>query len=375
MTTKKIVITGGHVTPAIAVIEKIQETKHCQIVFIGRKFATEKNSRASLEYNLVTEKGIKFYDIKSPKISRERLFGSLFTLPRFFVALFESYKILLKEKPDCIVSFGGYLALPVCIAAKLMSIPILTHEQTVTLGLANSIIAKIANTVCVSWPESIENKKIHNLVLTGNPIRSEFFKEPKKPNFWPSDNAPILYVTGGNLGSHVINEIVLKDIEDLLSKYNIIHQTGNITEFHDFENLENKKKILHEKLKRRYVIRMHMSAQDVVYTLKHADLLIGRSGANTVSEIIMSAIPSILIPLPWAGGNEQEKQADYIQKNGLGKKISQEKLTSHTLNTEIVDVLTQKETIKKAFSKVKERKLFEAAAENIVKEIDALMIQ
>jgi len=148
---KRIIITGGHLTPAIAVIKKLQEEDSWQILFIGRKYTMEGDKAASIESQIIPKLGVKFVSIDAGRIQRRLtryFFPALFKVPLGF---FQSFNYVKKFHPDVILSFGGYLAVPVVWAAWLLGIPIVTHEQGVILGLATRFIAPFAKKIAVSW--------------------------------------------------------------------------------------------------------------------------------------------------------------------------------------------------------------------------------
>ena len=369
---KKILITGGHITPALAVIYELERGDY-KILFIGRKYFHAYDTFPSFEYQLIKKRNIPFFDLPSPKLQRENIF-SLFAIPvGLLLAVIKSLQIIQKENPDCIVSFGGYIALPVAIAAKISHIPILTHEQTMVMGLANRFIAKISDVVCLSWKNTKYVSSDKEIVTTGNPVRPEFTKGGNKPSFWDKlPSLPKIYITGGSQGSHFINRLIDDNLDSLLVSYVLIHQTGSPTSYNDFVYANQKKQQAPPDIRRRYIIFSHLEESEVAFIMENADLLIGRSGANTLSEILHCRIPSILIPLPWAGGSEQEVHADFIQSHGLGTKILQKEATINKLTDEIARINKNKNLIKSKFSDVEKHSPGQNPAFLIRKEIDRL---
>src|SRR3989338_10028183 len=147
----KVAITGGHLTPSLAVIEELLKRDNVEIVYLGRKSTMEGDSAQSIESKTIQSLGIKFYPLTSGRLQRRITRYTLTSLLKIPFGFWQANKILKDIKPDVILSFGGYLALPVVIAAKFQGIKIITHEQTVVVGLANRIIAKFADLVAVSW--------------------------------------------------------------------------------------------------------------------------------------------------------------------------------------------------------------------------------
>lgn len=342
----KIVITGGHITPALALLPILLK-KH-DILFVVRKHTYEGDEGTSFEYDVLKKQNAPFTTITAGRLQRR---FTRYTIPSFlkFPAGFvESLRILREFRPDLILSFGGYVALPVCLAGATLKIPIVIHEQTVKMGLANKLIATIARKICVSFRESLTYVPQSKSVLTGNPIRNELFHPPAKSPFSLKEGSfPIIYVTGGSGGSHVINSLVGEILEPLLEKYIVIHQTGDSKQYNDFERLGKKHETLSPSLQSRYIVRRFINEKELAWIYSHASLLIGRSGANTVYEVLAFGLPSLLIPLPWAGGSEQEANADLVKKVGLGIVLTQEGLTGNKLFSEINLVLKNVEEFKK----------------------------
>lgn len=329
----KILITGGHLTPALSVIEEIEKRfgEKSQILYAGRKYAFENENIQSREYKIITGKNISFYSIFTGKLSRQEILKTLASLWKIPIGLFQSFKLLKSLKPDVVLSFGGYLALPVCLAAKILSVPIITHEQTFTQGLSNKIISFLADKVCVSWPETLTFFPKSKTILTGNPIRNSVFQINKNlvDNLKKEDK--LLYITGGGLGSHAINEVIKSVLPDLLARYVVIHQCGESQTYNDYGNLSLIKDKLPEGIKKRYLLKKFTEEDEIGWVLNKSYIIIGRSGANTVAEILALGKVALLIPLPWSGENEQIKNALYLEKLGLAKIIYQKNFNDKTL--------------------------------------------
>ncbi len=335
----KIAIVGGHLSPALSVIEAVP--KDTQILFIGRKYALEGDKAYSLEYQKITSLGITFVDLASGRLQRKftkHTINSLFTLPGAF---YQSIKILNNYKPDCVVCFGGYLQIPLVLAALFHHIPVITHEQTRKAGLANKIISPVASTICISWQESAKYFPSGKTILTGLPLRKEFFKKIHLPPSIVKGERRILdktiYVTGGSLGAHAINLLVEGALVKLLEKFYIIHQTGDAKEFNDYERLKKIKDQLPLELRSKYKLVKFIDPDQIPQTIAESDLVISRSGMNTVAELIYLEKPCILIPLPHGQANEQLDNALFAQKLGLGQVLNQTELTSEMLYSQIVE--------------------------------------
>lgn len=323
---KKIVIAGGHLTPALAVITQLQK-QDWQILFIGRKYALEGEQTVSVEYRVIKELGISFVSLITGRLQRNFTRYTLLSLLKVPIGFIQSLYYLLQFKPAVILSFGGYVALPIALAGWVLGVPVVTHEQSVVPGLATKIITRFAKKVCVSWKQTMDYLPKNKVIVTGNPIREEVFEEGVNLN----ENLPLIYITGGSLGAHVINEAVAEVLPRLLEKYQIIHQCGDSQVYKDYEKLLNTCYLLPTTLKKRYVLIKYVESSDIGWVLNLADLVISRAGANTVTELAALGKPAILIPLPWAGQNEQLENAQLLEKAGTALILEQKDLTGESL--------------------------------------------
>ncbi|KKR34449.1 MAG: hypothetical protein UT63_C0001G0016 [Candidatus Gottesmanbacteria bacterium GW2011_GWC2_39_8] len=345
--TKKILITGGHFTPALSVIEQLQKYKQWKIYFVGRISALEGDKKLSVEYRKIKELNIPFFELSTGRFTRSFSLNTFISWLKIPYGLISAFFIVSKVKPDIILSFGGYIALPVALAGFLLNIPIVTHEQTTVMGLANKIIAKTAKKVLLAWTDTIGTQTFSDKIeIVGNPVRRELF-EPEKSSFENSHyQKPLIYITGGSTGSHSINKLVTAILPWLLKKYTIVHQTGENSLYQDYKLSRMLKSKLKKELADRYHPYPTLSGNDVGWLLSHTDLMIGRSGANTVYELLFFGTPSLLIPLPWSGGNEQYHNAKFLEKNGNGYVLEQKNVTPEILLKEIESNIGKKRKVK-----------------------------
>ncbi len=323
----KIVLIGGHLAPALSVLEALP--KDTEILFIGRKYGFEGDRALSLEYKTITDLKIPFVVLNTGRFQRKL---TKYTIPSFFKLPFgiaKSFLTLSKFRPDVVVGFGGYVSVPVVLCAYLLRIPIVIHEQTLEAGFANRFLARFATKICISWQTSRKYFQKEKTVFTGNPIRKFQISNFK---FQIEDNKlPIIYVTGGSSGSHFINRLIEGCIVQLLEKYNVIHQTGDAQEFHDYERLERLRNSLPTKLSLRYILKKFVDPQEIGDLLSKAYLVVSRSGVNIITELLYFEKPGLLIPLPFAQNNEQLKNAKFLENIGLGKVLQQAELDSRKL--------------------------------------------
>jgi len=317
----KVAVVGGHLTPALAVIEVL---KGEEIIYIGRKHALEGDQALSLEYRTITSLGIPFKSIITGRLQRKFTKYTLLSLFKIPIGLVQSFLILRRFKPHVVLGFGGYVSLPVIFAASLLRIPIVIHEQTQEVGLANKIAAYFATKICISWEASQRFFPQNKNVLTGNPIRREVI-DAFGSSLKEANDLPLIYITGGSLGSHTINVLVEKVIKRLLPNARVIHQTGDAQEYQDFERLSYLRDSLSEEFKKRYLIKRFLEAKEVAEVLRNADLVVSRAGINTITELIFLSKPSLLIPLPQ--GKEQRKNALFLSELDLAEVRLEENLT------------------------------------------------
>ena len=282
MNKYKIIMTGGgtagHVTPNLALVPGLKE-KGFDIKYIGSKDGIEKE--------IIGDAKIPYYEISSGKLRRYFDFKN-FTDPfKVMKGVLEARKILNLEKPDVIFSKGGFVAVPVVIAASMKKIPVVSHESDLTPGLANKLSAPFCNKLCVTFRESLNYIKDGKGVLTGTPIREEILTGSKEKGIRISgfkDNKEILFVIGGSLGAKSINEAVRNNLEELLKDYNIIHICGK-------NNLDKK---LNDK---KGYLQFEYVKEELPHLLKAADYVISRAGANVIFELLALNKPTLLIPL------------------------------------------------------------------------------
>ena len=217
-----------------------------------------------------------------------------------------------------------------------MKIPVITHEQTPHLGLSNKIICRFAKVLCLSFKETKGVPKGINTVFTGLPLRESLFTDH---DFGVIDfgnkKLPLIYITGGNLGSRIINKKIGEIIPMLFLRYRILHQCGNANDGEDFKYLTFVKNSLPLSYKNNYKVLKQINPSSMGIIYKNASLVIGRSGANTVAEILAFGVPALLIPLPWAGQNEQSLNAEMIKSKGLGEILPQSEITPQLLSERI----------------------------------------
>lgn len=326
----KVVIIGGHLSPALSVIQKLRQEN---VFYIGRKHTFEGDDVLSLEHQEIVNLGIPFHAIRTARLQRKITRYTFLSLTKFPIGFYQSIKILKEIRPDIVLGFGGYVQIPVVLAAYMLKIPVVIHEQTLGAGFSNRTASYFAKKVCISWESSRTYFLKEKTILTGNPVKQEIVNLKDLPAGRQGKNennkVPVIYITGGSTGSHSINNLIEKTLHKLLEKYIVIHQTGDSKKYKDYEKLKDFKNNLTKNFSERYEIKKFLSSSEAAQAMNKADLVIGRSGINTVTELIYLKKPAFLIPLPFGQKNEQLKNAEFIKSIGLCEFIEQESLSEN----------------------------------------------
>ncbi|MDY6012330.1 MAG: undecaprenyldiphospho-muramoylpentapeptide beta-N-acetylglucosaminyltransferase [Clostridium sp.] len=328
MSKYKIIMTGGgtagHVTPNLALVPSLIE-EGFEIKYIG--------SRDGIEKDIITNSNIPYYGISSGKLRRYFDMKN-FTDPfKVLKGVCEAMRILSKEKPDVIFSKGGFVTVPVVIAASIKKIPVVAHESDITPGLANKLASPFCDKLCVTFRESLQFVKNNKGVLTGSPIRKEILtgsKEKGKEICGFKDDKEIILVMGGSLGSKVINDAIRENVNNILKYNNVIHICGKGNLDKNLENISGYKQF-------EYV------SEDLKHLMHASDYIISRAGANSIFEFLALKKPTLLIPLSKnASRGDQILNANSFKKEGFSLVMQEEEL--------------QKEGILKGIKMLKESK-------------------
>lgn len=339
-----ILVSGGHITPALAAIEYLQkEYPEIKLVFVGREYTQEKERQPAKERELAKKLGIPFYAVRAAKFHRAHWWRNLEELGRLLPSLWEAYTILRQEHIDLFLSFGGYLAVPFALMARLLGKKVVTHEQTKTSGLANELISLVADKIAISHEASRKQYPRSKTVLTGNPVRPSLLaRTAQRPEWVPQSSKPILYVTGGSQGSQAINNTVSLILSQLTEKFFVIHQCGQSEHQVYLHELLGKADELTQDQRESYAVREWIEEKEVSWIVQNAVLAISRSGANTTLEFSLHALPAIFIPLPFSHNNEQYKNAKELVDVGAATLLDQKELTAETLWETVKEVSAQR---------------------------------
>lgn len=329
MSKYKIMMTGGgsagHVMPNLALIPELTK-RGFEIKYIG--------SNNGIEKEIIKNTSIPYYGISSGKLRRYFDIKNFSDPFKVIKGVFDAWSILTKEKPDVIFSKGGFVTVPVVMAASLKRIPVVSHESDMTPGLANKLASPFCDKLCVTFPESLKYIKSNKGVLTGTPIRQEIFQgsrlKGKNICTFP-DNKPVLLIIGGSLGSKIINDAVRQSIDELLKRFNIVHICG--------------KGNIDEKLRGALgYIQFEYVSEDLPHVMAYADFIISRAGANTIFELLALRKPNVLIPLSKrASRGDQVLNANSFKKAGYSVVLEEECLNEESLIKSLDDLRRTKD--------------------------------
>jgi UDP-N-acetylglucosamine--N-acetylmuramyl-(pentapeptide) pyrophosphoryl-undecaprenol N-acetylglucosamine transferase len=309
--------TGGHVIPALAIAHKLKARYDAEVLFIG--------TARGIETRLVPAAGFHLDLIEVGALNRVDLTTRIRTLLDLPRAVVESARLISEFRPDVMIGVGGYASGPAMLAGGLMNIPMLAFEPNVVPGIANRLVAPMVRAAAVQFAAT--QRYFRNAVVTGVPVRHEFFDIPPRPAGAP----PTLLVFGGSQGAHAINVAVSQAIPALVERIpnlRLIHQTGQ--------------KDLSMMLSAAYQ-RIHGEfsefLDDMPDVFADADLVVCRSGASTVAEVAAAGKPAIFIPLPTAADDHQYQNAKTLADAGAARLLPQGELTADRLIEEIVSLL------------------------------------
>ena len=329
--------TGGHIYPAIAIINKIKEReKDSEFLYIGTTDRMEKD--------IIPPLGIKFVGLEMTGLNRKNPFSNITVMQKFKVAVKKSKELIEDFKPDVIIGAGGYITAPVLYAAHKLNIPILIHEQNSIPGVSNKFIGNFADKICVSLPNSINLFPKEKVVYTGNPRSEEIIsvKKKSKESLGFNKNKKLVVVVMGSLGSITMTKKIKELIPNFNNKnYQVLVITGKkyFEEYNEIEVSDN--------------VKIVPFMEDLINLLKDSDLIISRAGASTIAEITAIGLPAILVPSPYVTNNHQYKNAKELEDNGACKIVTEEDFSTDRIINEVDKIFDNKEE----YDKMKESSL------------------
>lgn len=339
--------TGGHIYPALSLLDEIKKDKKNKFLYIGTKDRMEADLIPSLG---IPYKGIDVYGLSKTNIKR-----NIKNINCIRKSYKECLKIMDEFKPDAVIAFGGYVTLPVVLAAKRKKIKVYLHEQNMIPGRTNLFLARKVNAIFTSFENMDKKLKCKNIIYSGNPVaqRAIEIKKYDKTKLGFDKNKKLIIIVMGSLGSTSVNEKLLDFLREFHEKNTeILFITGK-TSFKDLDNnliVPSSTKLL-------------PFFDDLPSLMKSADLIISRAGASTIAEIVATKIPSILIPSPYVANNHQYYNALALVKNKVSIMIEEKDLDKDRLIKEIKNIFASKK-----YEKIKEnlKKMLDVSPSTII---------
>ena len=321
--------TGGHIFPAISLLEQLINEKK-EIIFFSD---TRVRNIINKNKNLFKKKNVTFYSLK---ISRN--FKDFFC---FFKNFFKIFIYIKKNNPKIIIGFGGYTTIPFLLISKILFKPIILHEQNIIIGLTNKIFSPFSKKIIFGWGDKKKNKINKKFFYIRNPVRKKILNLRKKVKFITHKKKIIILIVGGSQGATILDNIIPKSLHllpnQIKKNIEVYHQCSK----NNFDSV--KKNYLKNKIKCTCKTFFN-NLPDIMFK---SQFVISRSGASTLSEISTLGKPSILIPYKFAKNNHQEKNAKWLIDKGAGTMLLENELTVENLKNEIMTFIINKKKLKK----------------------------
>ncbi len=348
--------TGGHIYPALAIINKIKEKEpKSEILYIGTTDRMEKD--------IVPKLGIKFIGIEMMGLNRRNPLKNFTVLKKYSDAIKKAKKVIKEFNPDIVIGVGGYITAPVLYAAHSLKYKTIIHEQNSIPGVSNKFLSKFVDRVCVSLPGSLKYFNKNKVVYTGNPRSEEIIsvKKVSKTTLGLSQAKKLVIIVMGSLGSITMTEKIKKLIGDFKGKnYQVVIVTGK-NYYDDYKKLTIPSNV-----------KLVPFLDNFINILKDTDLIISRAGASTIAEITAIGIPAILVPSPYVTHNHQYMNAKELEEAKACKIVTEEDFSSKEIISKIDELLNDSKTYQEM--QINSRKLgIKDSATKIYEEIRKLI--
>lgn len=358
--------SGGHFYPLIAVAEELRllaEEKNILDLDLYYMAPTKYDEKALFDNQ------IAFVSVPAGKMRRYFSLENIIDIFKTFFAVFVALYKLFSLYPDVVFSKGGYPSVPIVIAAKILRIPVIAHESDTVPGRANKLASKFADKIAISFPEAYEYFKKEKTALVGHLVRRELQKPVREGAFEYlklTPGRPTLFVIGGSQGAKLINEAFLSLLPELLSQYQIIHQTGA----KNFEEVRSNAQVILENNTNAefYHPYPYLNALALRMCAGVADVVVSRSGASSISEIAWWEVPAILIPITDSNGDHQRQNAFSYATTGAATVVEEKNLSPQVLLQEI-NRLVGDENLKARMKESAKKSQFPEAARAIANEL------
>ncbi|HHV07013.1 MAG TPA: undecaprenyldiphospho-muramoylpentapeptide beta-N-acetylglucosaminyltransferase [Firmicutes bacterium] len=332
--------TGGHVYPALAVAQLLTERdSNTEVLFVG--------TQKGLEHDLVPKAGFKLETVAAAGLKRRLTLANLGVLGSNLRGFVQALKIVRRFRPHVVVGTGGYVAVPVVLAAAWLRVPILLHEQNALPGLANRFLSRFAACVAVSYEQAIDYfPQARRIIVSGNPVRAGVWQKSRSEGrhcLELDDSARLILVFGGSRGARPITEATVAAAKRLLTDPKIVLLL--VTGTADFVTIEEKVRRLGIQAQQAGKMLVRPYLYNMEDALAAADVVVTRAGATTLAEITARGIPAVLIPSPYVTANHQEHNARALADNQAAVMIKQQELTGELLADTLQTLLADSERL------------------------------
>ncbi|MGI9859932.1 undecaprenyldiphospho-muramoylpentapeptide beta-N-acetylglucosaminyltransferase [Moorella naiadis] len=332
--------TGGHVYPALAIARGLQAARpDVELLYMG--------TTRGLEADVVPRAGLPLVTITVRGLDRRRLWRNIPALAKTGQGLAEAWRQVRRFRPDAVVGTGGYVSGPVCLAAALQGIPVILHEQNAFPGVTNRLLAVLARTVCLTFPEAASRfPRRARLVTTGLPVRPEILqadRETCRRELGLQPGQLLILATGGSQGSRSLNQALLPLLKDLAGRpdVSLLQVTGR----RNYEGYRQQVQARGIDLDKSGNITIKPYIYNMEQALAAADLVIGRAGASFLAEVLARGLPSILVPYPYATANHQEYNARALARQGAARVVLDRELKEGRLYRAVLELLGAREKL------------------------------
>ena len=322
--------TGGHIYPAIAIINKIKDMEpNSEFLYIG--------THNRMEKDLIPTLGIRYEEIEITGFIRKFTLENVKSLTRFLNARKKCLEIIKEFSPDIVIGAGGYVTAPVIWAAKKLGCKTFIHEQNSVVGLSNKYLSKYADKIGVSFESTIKEFPSEKVVLTGNPCSEKAVNttQAKKEDFGLTEGKKLVLIVMGSLGSKTVNDKMVEFVYGFRNKpYEVLFVTGNS---------------YYDKVRTRRFpdnVKVVPFIENLPSVMKSCDLMVSRAGASTMSEISALGIPTIFIPSPYVTNNHQYKNANDLVSKGAALMVEEKNLNKAIFIKMVDDILKNEEQYK-----------------------------
>lgn len=318
--------TGGHVFPALAVAKELQQ-QGCQVSWLA--------TPTGMENRLLKQHNIPIYQIDIQGVRGNGVVRKLVAPFKILKATLSAMRYMKQLKVEAVAGFGGYVAGPGGLAARLLGIPVIIHEQNAVAGFTNTQLARISKTVCEAFPNTFAQSE--KVVTTGNPVRAEItaiynpsFRYKERQN---ADEPIHVLIVGGSLGAQALNECVPQALKQFDVPLHVFHQCG--------QNKQEITQALYADAPDNLKVEVQPFIEDMAKAYADADLIICRAGALTVTEVATAGIAAVFVPLPSAVDDHQTANAKFLANIGAAKICPQASMTPDSLKDVLMPLMNR----------------------------------